>query len=342
MPARSVVGTSSLRREAQLREKNPKLQIKLLRGNVNTRVRKLVNRGFTPRMMTKLEPRVRDHARTIVDKIARKGECDFVTSVAAELPLLVIAELLGVPAADRWKLFEWSNALVGAEDPEYGTPEGAQLATMEMFQYAGWLAEQRRVDPQEDIVSTLIHADLDGERLTESEFNMFFFLLVFAGNETTRNAISGGMQALCEFTDQRARLLAEPGLLGSAADEIVRWVSPVMQFRRTATRDTELSGQAIRENEKVVMYYGSANRDERVFARANRFDVSRQPNPHLGFGFGVHYCLGAALARMETRALFAELLPRLESVELAGQPEWVATTFVGGLKHLPIRYTLAG
>ena len=305
----------------------------------HTRVRKLVNRGFTPRTMAKLEPHVREHAREIVDRIARKGECDFVKSVAAELPLLVIAELLGVPVADRWKLFEWSNALVGAEDPEYGTPEGAQLATMEMFQYAAWLAEQRRVTPQEDIVSTLIHADIDGERLTESEFNMFFFLLVFAGNETTRNAISGGMQALCEFPEQRARLLAEPELLASAADEIVRWVSPVVQFRRTATRDTELAGQAIRENDKVVVYYGSANRDERMFNRANRFDVARQPNPHLGFGFGVHYCLGASLARTEIRVMFEELLPRLPDIELAGRVTQLRSNFINGIKSMPVRFT---
>ena len=308
----------------------------------HTRVRKLVNRGFTPGTMAKLEPRVRAHAHSIVDKIARTGECDFVQSVAAELPLLVIAELLGVPVADRWKLFEWSNALVGAEDPEYGTPEGAQRATMEMFQYAGSLAEKRRLEPQDDIVSTLIHADIEGERLTESEFNMFFFLLVFAGNETTRNAISGGMQALCEFPDQRQRLLAEPGLFASAADEIVRWVSPVMQFRRTATRDTELSGQAIRENDKVVIYYGSANRDERVFPRASHFDVARQPNPHLGFGFGVHYCLGAALARMEIRVMFEELLPRLPDVELAGRVRQLRSNFINGIKSMLVRFTPEG
>jgi len=211
-----------------------------------------------------------------------------------------------------------------------------------MFQYAGSLAEKRRLEPQDDIVSTLIHADIEGERLTESEFNMFFFLLVFAGNETTRNAISGGMQALCEFPDQRQRLLAEPGLFASAADEIVRWVSPVMQFRRTATRDTELSGQAIRENDKVVIYYGSANRDERVFPRASHFDVARQPNPHLGFGFGVHYCLGAALARMEIRVMFEELLPRLPDVELAGRVRQLRSNFINGIKSMPVRFTPEG
>jgi cholest-4-en-3-one 26-monooxygenase len=233
-------------------------------------------------------------------------------------------------------LFEWSNALVGAEDPEYGTPEGAQLATMEMFQYAAWLAEQRRVAPQEDIVSTLIHADMDGERLTESEFNMFFFLLVFAGNETTRNAISGGMQALCEFPDQRARLLAEPELFSSAADEIVRWVSPVMQFRRTATRDTELSGQAIRENEKVVLYYGSANRDERVFSGANH---RRRPSAPTRTWASARCPLLPGASPRARSASCEELLPRLPDLELAGRVTQLRSNFINGIKSMPVRFT---
>jgi len=305
----------------------------------HTKLRKLVNRGFTPRMIGRLEPRVRDHAREIVDKVARKGECDFVTAVAAELPLLVIAELLGVPIADRWKLFHWSNRLIGAEDPEYGSPVDAQLAVMELFQYAGWLGEQRRAEPQDDIVSTLVHADVDGEKLGGLDFNMFFFLLVIAGNETTRNAISGGMQALCEFPAERERLRARPDLLATAVDEFVRWVSPVMQFRRTAQRDTELAGQAIREGEKVVMYYGAANRDERVFASAERFDVARDPNPHLGFGIGVHFCLGASLARMEMRVMFEELLRRLPDLELAGAVTHLRSNFINGRKSMPVRFT---
>jgi len=305
----------------------------------HTKLRKLVNRGFTPRVIGRLEDHVRGHARAIVDKIARKGECDFVTEVAAELPLLVIAELLGVPSADRWKLFHWSNRLIGAEDPEYGSPVDAQLAVMEMFQYAGWLADQRRAEPQEDIVSALVHADVDGERLGGLDFNMFFFLLVVAGNETTRNAISGGMQALCAFPAERERLVRDRALLSTAVDEIVRWVSPVMQFRRTAQRDTELAGQAIREGEKVVLYYGAANRDERVFADAGRFDVARDPNPHLGFGIGVHFCLGASLARMEMRLMFDELLRRVPDLELAGAPKRLRSNFINGTKSMPVRFT---
>ena len=308
----------------------------------HTKLRKLVNRGFTPRMIAKLESHVREHARDIVDKVARKGECDFVTAVAAELPLLVIAELLGVPIEDRWKLFHWSNRLIGAEDPEYGSPIDAQLAVMELFQYGAWLAEQRRASAQDDIVSTLVHADVDGEKLGGLDFNMFFFLLVIAGNETTRNAISGGMQALCEFPAERERLLERRELLDTAVDEIVRWVSPVMQFRRTAQRDTELAGQAIREGEKVVMYYGSANRDERAFADAARFDVGRDPNPHLGFGIGVHFCLGASLARMEMRVVFEELFRRLPDLELAGPVARLRSNFINGIKSMPVRFTPEG
>jgi cholest-4-en-3-one 26-monooxygenase len=308
----------------------------------HTKLRKLVNRGFTPRMIGKLESRVRDYAREIVDKVAPKGECDFVTAIAAELPLLVIAELLGVPSEDRWKLFHWSNRLIGAEDPEYGTPVDAQLAVMELFQYAAWLGDQRRTSPRDDIVSTLVHADVDGEKLSGLDFNMFFFLLVIAGNETTRNAISGGMQALCEFPAERERLTRDPGLLETAVDEFVRWVSPVMQFRRTAQRDTELAGQKIREGEKVVMYYGAANRDERAFADAQRFDVTRDPNPHLGFGIGVHFCLGASLARMEMRVMFEELLRRLPDLELAGPVKRLRSNFINGIKSMPVRFTPEG
>lgn len=305
----------------------------------HTQLRKLVSRGFTPRTIGRLEVHVRELAREIVDKVADKGECDFVTEVAAELPLLVIAELLGVPREDRWKLFRWSNCLIGAEDPDYGSPMDAQIAVMELFQYAMALAEKRRHDPRDDITSTLIHAEVDGERLSAVEYNMFFFLLVIAGNETTRNAISGGMKALCEFPRERARLLAQPELFETAVDEMVRWVSPVMQFRRTATRDAELEGQRIAEGDKVVMFYGAANRDPHAFADPLRFDVARDPNPHLGFGFGLHFCLGASLARMEMRCMFEELLRRLPDLELAGPVARLRSNFINGIKSMPVRFT---
>jgi cholest-4-en-3-one 26-monooxygenase len=324
----------------------PELELPLFQSQLihmdpprHTKIRKLVNRGFTPRTIASLEPRVRAHARSIIDKVAAKGECDFVTGIAAELPLLVIAELLGVPVADRWKLFEWSNRLVGTEDPEYGNMLDAQVALMEMFQYAGWLAEQRRTAPADDIVSTLVHADVDGEKLGGLDFNMFFFLLVIAGNETTRNAISGGMQALCEFPAERERLLRRPELIDTAVGEIVRWVSPVLQFRRTALADTEIAGQAIRENDKVGLFYVAGNRDERAFPNANRFDVARDPNPHLGFGVGVHFCLGASLARLEIKAMFEEILRRIPDVELAGPVSRLRSNFINGIKAMPVRFT---
>jgi cholest-4-en-3-one 26-monooxygenase len=305
----------------------------------HSKIRNLVNRGFTPRMIGRMEPHVRELARGIVDAVARKGECDFVTEVAAELPLLVIAELLGVPREDRWKLFSWSNRLIGAEDPDYGSPVDAQLAVLELFQYGAWLADQRRADPRDDIVSTLVHADVDGEKLGGLDFNSFFFLLVIAGNETTRNAISGGLQALFEHPAERAKLAAEPDLLDTAVDEIVRWVTPVMQFRRTATRDLELAGQKIRENDKVVMYYGAANRDPRAFAEPERFDVTRDPNPHLGFGIGVHYCLGASLAKLEMRLMFEELFRRIPDLEPAGPVARLRSNFINGIKSMPVRFT---
>jgi len=305
----------------------------------HSKLRNLVNRGFTPRMIGRMEPHVRELAREIVDRLEGKSECDFVTEIAAELPLLVIAELLGVPREDRWKLFNWSNRLIGAEDPDYGSPVDAQIAVLELFQYGAWLADQRRAEPKDDIVSTLVHADVDGEALGGVEFNMFFFLLVVAGNETTRNAISGGMQALFEHPAERAKLQARPDLLDTAVDEIVRWVSPVIQFRRTATRDLELGGQKIRENDKLVVYYGAANRDPRAFAEPERFDVTRDPNPHLGFGIGVHYCLGASLAKLEMRIMFEELFRRLPDLQPAGPIARLRSNFINGIKSMPVRFT---
>ena len=308
----------------------------------HARLRSIVSAGFTPRMIRQLEQHVVDLAVAIVDRVAGEssGSCDFVTEVAAELPLQVLAELLGVPFDDRWKLFDWSNRLVGFEDPEYGSPVDARLALMEMFNYARELAERRRAEPVDDIVSALVTASVDGESLTDIEFNMFFFLLVVAGNETTRNAISGGMLALSEHPSQRDELAASGDLLPGAVEEILRWVTPVMQFRRTATRDASIGGVPVAEGDKVVMYYSSANRDEAVFGpTAASFDITRAPNPHLAFGFGPHFCLGASLARLEMRALFGELLRRLPDIEVAGPVERLRSNFINGIKHLPVRFS---
>ena len=305
----------------------------------HTRLRKLVNAGFTPRMIQRMAPHIRDLTRGVVDGVARKGECDFVSEVAAELPLLVIAELVGAPVEDRGRLFEWSNRLIGFEDPELGA-NGAQRDTMlEMFEYAGWLAKQRLDDPRDDLTSVLVHAEVDGERLGELGFNMFFVLLILAGNETTRNAISGGMLALSEHPDEMRRLIAEPSLLPRATDEILRFVSPVITMRRTATRDLELNGCNIAENDKLVLCYPAANRDPRVFDAPDRFDVARDPNPHVALGYGPHYCLGANLARMEISCMFEELLRRLPDIEVSGRVRRLRSTVVSSIQSLPVRFT---
>lgn len=302
--------------------------------------RRLVSAGFTPRMTTRLEPRVREVCRTIVDAIADEGECDFVTKVAAELPLQVIAEFLGVPMADRHMLFDWSNRLIGFDDPEFQTSfEDGRIAAAEMWMYANELAQKRREDPREDLVSVLINAEVEGEKLSEMEFDSFFLLLSVAGNETTRNLISGGMLALMEHPEQRARLLADRSLVPTAVEEMLRWVTPVMHFRRTTTRDVTVRGQLIREGEKVALFYPSANRDEEVFAEPDRFDVGRRPNDHLAFGIGEHFCLGANLARLEIRCMFEELLDRLPDIELAGPVRRLRSNFINGIKSMPVRFT---
>uniref|UniRef100_UPI00407474F8 CYP125MRCA n=1 Tax=synthetic construct TaxID=32630 RepID=UPI00407474F8 len=310
----------------------------------HTRLRKLVSKGFTPRMIAKLEDKIRERAKQIVDEAIEKGECDFVADIAAELPLQVIAELIGVPQEDRQRLFDWSNRMIGYDDPEYHSSEAdGEQAAAEMFAYAQELAAERRKNPRDDIVTALVQAEVDGQKLSDLEFNMFFLLLVVAGNETTRNAISHGMLALLEHPDQWERLRADPSLAPTAVDEILRWASPVMSFRRTATRDTELGGQQIKAGDKVVMFYASANRDEEVFDDPYTFDITRSPNPHLAFGGGggPHYCLGANLARLEIRVMFEELAEIMPDIELTGPPERLRSNFINGIKHMPVRFTPA-
>ncbi len=305
----------------------------------HTKLRKLVNKGFTKRMIGNMEGHIQRLCCEIVDGIALKGECDFVTSVASELPLLVIAELVGCPLEDRAKLFNWSNQMVGFEDPEFANEARATDAMGEMFEYASRLAAKRRSDPRDDLTSVLVNAEIDGERLDELGFNMFFMLLILAGNETTRNAISGGMLALSEHRDQWQKLLDDPALLPTATEEILRYVSPVISMRRTATRDTEIAGQRIRENDKVVMFYPSANRDADAFENPDRFDVTREPNPHLAFGWGPHFCLGASLARGEIRGIFSELLSRFPDIEVCGPVRRMRSSTVNSIKSMPVRFT---
>jgi cholest-4-en-3-one 26-monooxygenase len=306
----------------------------------HTRYRKLVNRGFTPRMIAALEVHVRDLTIAIVEAAKAKGEIDFVVDVAAELPLEVIAELLGVPREDRHKLFDWSNRMVGSEDPEYQVAEEhVTAAQIDMFVYAQELATQRRAEPRDDIVSTLLAAEIDGDQLTDMDFNLFFMLLSVAGNETTRNAIAHGMNAFLEHPDQWDLLVADPDAhIAGAVEEILRWASPVLYFRRNARRDVELGGQTIRAGEKISLWYVSANRDEAIFDEPFRFDITRDPNPHIAFGGGgPHFCLGAQLARLEIRVLFEELARRTPKLEALGAPDRLRSNFIGGIKHLPVR-----
>ncbi|HEY3671261.1 MAG TPA: cytochrome P450 [Acidimicrobiia bacterium] len=310
----------------------------------HTRLRNLVARGFTPKVIKGMEPHIREAARTIVDRVAARDDVvDFVPNLAAELPLVVIAELLGIPYEDRHKVFEWSNRLIGANDPEYAGlgADAPMQASMELYAYAQSLADDRRARPMDDIVTTLVTAELDGEKLSDIEFNVFVLLLSVAGNETTRNLISGGMLALMENPDQQARLAADlDGLLPTAVDEMLRYVSPVQYFRRTATADTELRGVPIAAGDKVTIWYGAANRDEEVFDDPQRFDVGRTPNEHLAFGGrGPHFCLGASLAKMEIRVMFEEILTRLPDMQLAGEPERLRSTLIAGIKHLPVTFT---
>jgi cholest-4-en-3-one 26-monooxygenase len=319
-------------------------QMQLMMVNMDppkhTKLRSLVNKGFTPRMIARLEPRLRAITTTILDAVAERGRCDFVADIAAELPLQAIAELMGIPLEDRHLVFEWSNRLIGFDDPEFQQSlDDGKAAAAEMYQYANQLALKRRENPSDDLVSALMHGEVDGEKLSELEFDLFFLLLAVAGNETTRNLISGGMLALLEHPEQRARLLHEPRLVATAVEEMLRWVSPVMMFRRTATRDTDLRGQTIHEGDKVILYYVSANRDEDVFAEPNRFDVGRTPNDHLAFGIGEHFCLGSNLARLEIRIMFEELLQRLPDIELAGPVERLRSSFINGIKRMPVCFT---
>jgi cholest-4-en-3-one 26-monooxygenase len=312
----------------------------------HTRYRRLVNKGFTPRMIGLLDQHLRYRAELVVDDVIERGECEFVTELAAELPLQAIAEIMGVPQEDRRLMFEWSNTMIGAQDPEYQDPDNAnapQEAAAQVFAYANALGAARREDPRDDIVTTLINAEIEGERLSELEFDMFMLLLTVAGNETTRNATASGMNALLQHPEQFARLCAradDPAYVSTAIDEVLRWATPVLQFRRTATCDTEIRGQEIQAGDKVLIWHISANRDEEVFADPFRFDIERTPNEHVAFGGGgAHYCLGANLAKLELEIIFAEILSRMPDMRAAGPAEMLRSNFIGGVKHLPVTFT---
>jgi cholest-4-en-3-one 26-monooxygenase len=308
---------------------------------LHTRYRRLVNKGFTPRMVRDLETSIHRATDEIIDRVSEKGEAEFVTDISAELPLVVIAELLGVPFEDRHKMFDWSNRMVGSQDPEYqGGPEEAISAAMELYSFASQLFATKRIDPHDDLTSVLTGVEIEGEKLSDIELELFFLLLTVAGNETTRNLISGAMHAFFNFPDQWQRLLADRSLLPGAVEEMLRYVSPVMNFRRTATCKVDFRGTTIAEGDKVVFFHTSANRDEDVFSDPQTFDITRDPNPHMAFGGGgPHFCLGANLARMEIRVMFEHLLDRLPDIHQDGPIERLQSQFINGVKHLPVAFS---
>lgn len=297
---------------------------------------------FRPKAMRALKVRVDELARIHVDKmLAAGGECDFVQEVAVNYPLYVIMSLLGVPEADFPLMLKLTQELFGSDDDEYQRDSGDSMsALLEMFQYFTALTASRREHPTDDLASAIANARIDREPLNDIETVSYYAIVAAAGHDTTSATISGGMLALLENPEQLTRLRAEPGLMGTATEEMIRWVTPVKAFMRTAAVDTSVRGTPIAAGESVLLAYPSGNRDEEVFPDPFRFDVGRDPNKHVAFGYGVHFCLGAALARMEINSFFSELVPRLDSIELTGSPAHTATTFVGGLKHLPVRYSL--
>ena len=307
----------------------------------HTRYRLLVNKGFTPRMIGLLEKYLEHRAVLIVDNIIERGSCDFVEDLASELPLQAIAEIMGVPQEDRKLLFDWSNRMIGIDDPEYAQGDDGMNASMELYMYVNELAKKRKTDPRDDIVTKLINSEIEGDRLSELEFDMFMMLLTVAGNETTRNTTAWGMWALMENGQQYKELSNNlDTMLDRAIEEILRWATPVYHFRRTATTDTEFRGKEIKKDDKVVIWHTSADRDETVFDDPYSFDIARWPNEHIAFGGGgAHFCLGANLARMELRLIFREILERIPDMTMTAEPSMLRSNFIGGVKHLPVKYT---
>ena len=340
----------------------------------HSRLRRLLGRSFTPRAVARLEQRIRGYARSLCDRLlaGERGECDFAKDLAADLPLLTLAEVLGVPEQDRWLLFDWSNRVIGYQDPDYsssaefdssgGTPMAREAVALrpapdsrgrmpdprtregmpDLYAYAHLLAGEKRRRPGNDVMSILLaQVDDDGGQVSVEEFENMGWLFAVAGNETVRNGLPGGCIALLDHPAAQQELRADPALMPRAVDEMLRWWTPVMTFRRTAAADCELAGQRIREGDKVVVSFTSANRDEAVFAGADAFDIHRHPNPHLVFGHGPHFCLGAHLARVQMRALFAEVLARTSALDPAGEPAFLRSNFQRGIKRLPVAWTAA-
>ncbi|MQA83792.1 MAG: cytochrome P450 [Streptosporangiales bacterium] len=315
------------------------------------RLRRIVSRIFTPRRVEKFAHDVEERARRLIDGIVEHGECDFTVQVSDDFPLLNLCDVMGVPESDRHLLLYWTNRIIGYQDPdhaevEYG-PDGKPInprspaALADMFAYAQELARYKKEHPGDDVISALAHAQVEGRGLSDAEYEMFFFLVSVAGNDTVRSGVPGGMLAFIENLGELRRLLDDPDLLPTAVDEVLRYAPPVISFRRTATRDFELRGKHISGGDKVVVFYASANRDERQFTDPDRFDIGRTANDHVAFGDGPHVCLGAHFARLQLEIFFREALWRLRDLELAGPVDRLTSNFIAGIKHLPLRFTPA-
>jgi cytochrome P450 len=308
----------------------------------HTQHRLTVNRRFVPRSVDRFTERIEEIVSETIDALPASGEIDFVAAVAAEVPLMVIADLLGVARQDRARFHQWSDTIINATDAEFAIgPADVALAIKELLAYGAERLAERRASPGDDLLTALAHAEVDGRLLDVESQAAFWYLFLLAGNETTRQALSGAVIAFEQFPDQRRLLAEHPELLDLAAEEVVRWWTPVHHFRRTATADTVLGGERIAKGEKVVLWFGAANRDPAVFADPHRFDITRHPNEHLGFGQGAHFCLGAHLARLELRITLRQLLERFGDLALAGPPERARTNFVNAVKRLPVRLTPA-
>jgi len=308
----------------------------------HTRYRRIVSRGFTPRMINLLEDYLHNRTQMIIDRVCERGSAEFVTELSAELPLQAIAEMVGIPFEDRKKIFDWTNSMIGADDPDFAKSEEFVMAAFaELFAYSNALQTERRGKPADDIITTLLSADVDGEALDEVEFDMFFLLLCVAGNETTRNSITRGMHGFFEFPDQWELYRSNPDKYADTmVDEVVRWATPVLNFRRQALQDYEIGGVKIKEDDKVVMWHIAANRDPRAFDDPWTFDITRNPNDHVGFGGGgPHFCLGSNLAKMEIRLMFKGIAERLPDIHLTGEVSYLRSNFIGGVKSMPVEFT---
>lgn len=338
----------------------------------HSRLRGLLAAAFTPRAVARIAEGIEARAASLVDRVIDTGRCDLVKDLVADLPVAVLAEILGLPEEDRGLLYDWANRVIGYQDADYAVSDtfdpagGTEMARAavaarpstdadgnlpdprsraglaDLYAYANALAEHRRAVPGDDIMSLVLQATWDGTSISNEEFETLFFLFAVAGNETLRNAIPGGMLTLLEHPDQHRLLLERPDLLGRAIEEMLRFWPPVIHFRRTATRDTELAGTAIAAGDKVVVYHVAANRDPAVFADPHRFDITREPNDHVSFGFGPHFCIGAHLARLQMRAMVSQILGRLGHLELDGEPVRLQSNFQQGLKSLPVRWGIDG